>query len=84
MILKKSVLVNSKILLSYGVNKKTLVKSYKKIGINSRPNELFLKNKQKSKVYKYLKKKLTGKELKNKIHDFEIFYKKILLDKNKH
>jgi len=77
---------NLKIFLNYGINKKTLFKSFKKLGVNLnlRPTFLFLKKKQKAKINAVLKKNLVGKVLKIRNQEIDNFYKKILPQKNKH
>ena len=83
MTLKNKILTHSNTFSEYGIGKATLKKLYQKVGLNLRANEIFLKNKQKNKIFKHLNKNLKGKVLLNRVHEFENFYRKVKIDKSR-
>ena len=67
----------------FGVGASTILKISQKFGLNAQSRKNFLKSKQKNKLLKQLNNVLKGKLLRNRIHEFENFYKKIKLDTSK-
>lgn len=70
-------------LTDFGVGASTILKLFQKFGLNAQSRKNFLKSKQKNKLLKQLNNVLKGKLLRNRIHEFENFYKKIKLDTSK-
>ena len=69
-------LVTFKSMMDFGVGKFTLTNVYNKLGLNTRPQALYLKTKHVQAVKSRLGKKLIGKALKNRISEFEQFIQK--------
>ena len=68
--------------MNYGIGVSVILKLPQKFGLNSQSGKIFLKNKNKNKLLKQLNNVLKRKFLRNRIQEFQNFYKKIKLDKS--
>ena len=71
-------------LYTFGIRIKTVQNLFKKFGINTRLNTIFIKLKQRNKILNRVNHdNLTDKYLKSKIENFKTFYQQINYNKPK-
>jgi hypothetical protein len=82
MSLKNNQLIDIDSFKSSGVNANTIIKLYKKFGLNTRLRYISIKNKHLNKIQLKLKKSyIIGKEFKNQINNFKNFKQNLKLSK---